>query len=136
MEQKLKHLEFIQSVIARMNGNSFLLKGWCVTLVAALMALSAKDSDKTYLLIGFIPLPAFWLLDAFYIAKERQYRGLYKRVASLAANQIDFSMDANDFRKGKNRWSVAIFSKTLWPFYGTIGLTLAIVICLIRGVHG
>ncbi len=32
MEQKIKHLEFIQAAINRMAGNSFLLKGWTVTL--------------------------------------------------------------------------------------------------------
>jgi hypothetical protein len=33
-ESELKHLEFIQGVIARLANNSFLLKGWSVTLVA------------------------------------------------------------------------------------------------------
>lgn len=32
MENKQKHLEFIQSIINRMAGHSFLLKGWGVTL--------------------------------------------------------------------------------------------------------
>jgi hypothetical protein len=36
---KEKHLELIQAVISRMAGNSFLLKGWSVTLAAALLAL-------------------------------------------------------------------------------------------------
>jgi len=136
MEEKLKHLEFIQNVIARMNSNSFLLKGWCITLVAALIALSAKDSDKTYLLIGFLPLPAFWVLDAFYISKERQYRQLYKKVSSYSPNQIDFSMSTKDFGKGINSWLGCILSKTLWPFYGTITLTLAVVIYLMGKING
>jgi len=36
MEAKLKHLEMIQDVIKRMASNSFLLKGWSLTLVVAL----------------------------------------------------------------------------------------------------
>lgn len=42
MENKLKHLDFLQLVITRMNVNSFSLKGWAVTLVSALFAFAAK----------------------------------------------------------------------------------------------
>ena len=35
MESKIAHLEMVQAVITRMAGNSFLIKGWSVTLVAA-----------------------------------------------------------------------------------------------------
>ena len=35
MEKKIKHLEMIQAVIVRMGNNSFLLKGWSVTLISA-----------------------------------------------------------------------------------------------------
>ena len=76
-ENKRKHLEFIQNVITRMNTNSFLIKGWMVTLVSALFALAAKDSDPRYVLVTFIAIPVFWLLDGFYLSQERQYRGLY-----------------------------------------------------------
>ena len=43
MEQKMKHLELIQEVIKRMANNSFLLKGWTVTLVTGILALASKD---------------------------------------------------------------------------------------------
>jgi len=35
-EDQRKHLELIQAVITRMAGNSFLIRGWSVTLVSAL----------------------------------------------------------------------------------------------------
>lgn len=41
-EDHRKHLEFIQQVLSRANVNSFQLKGWTVTIVAALAALSAS----------------------------------------------------------------------------------------------
>jgi len=37
------HLEMIQAVVARLAQNSFALKGWSVTLVAACLALGAKE---------------------------------------------------------------------------------------------
>src|SRR5947209_16014228 len=61
MESKLQHLAFIQSVIDRMSKNSFLLKGWGVTLVSALFALAAKDANKQYILLAYFPIITFLL---------------------------------------------------------------------------
>lgn len=43
MDNKVKHLEFIQGVVNRLSTDSFLLKGWSVVLVSALFALSASQ---------------------------------------------------------------------------------------------
>lgn len=45
-EDKLKHLEFIEDNIARMNKCSFQMKGWTITLVSALLAVFATTLDK------------------------------------------------------------------------------------------
>ena len=42
--EQLKHLEFIQNVITRMNTNSFQIKTWAVTLVSALLAIFASTN--------------------------------------------------------------------------------------------
>lgn len=42
MEEKMRHLEMIQNVISRMASNSFLLKGWTVTLVVGLLAFATS----------------------------------------------------------------------------------------------
>jgi len=125
---KIKHLEFIQNVITRMNSNSFLVKGWAITLVSALFALAAKDSNMNYVLISYIIIPVFWVLDGFYISRERQYRDLYTIVASKEESMIDFSMNATSFSEGNRTWMAGIFSKTLIPFYGiTIVATLVVM---------
>ena len=117
MEAKIKHLEFIQAVVTRMAQNSFLVKGWCVTLISALYALAAKDADRSYLLVSYIAIPAFWLLDGFFIAVERRYRSLYSEVAKRAASDTDFDLDASRFAKGRGLWVAGVFSKTLLVFY-------------------
>lgn len=48
MESKLKILEMIQGIVNRMSSNSFTLKGWSITLVAAIFALSIQDVNKDY----------------------------------------------------------------------------------------
>ena len=45
MDAKIAHLQMILGVVNRMAGNSFMVKGWSVTLVAALFALAAADTN-------------------------------------------------------------------------------------------
>lgn len=132
MENKIKHLEFLQNVITRMNSNSFLIKGWTITLVSALFALASKDANVNYVLVSYIAIPVFWVLDGFYISQERQYRDLYNEVAAKAETNIDFSMNASGYCKGDRTWLAGIFSQTLIPFYGIAVATTLIVMFLIK----
>lgn len=126
MEESIKkHLEFIQNIIARMNTNSFLIKGWSITLVAALFALAAKDANLRYVLISYLVIPTFWILDGFFISAERQYRDLYDTIR--IGKTTDFAMDVSKFNKGNRTWVCGIFSKTLIPFYGILVLVTILV---------
>jgi hypothetical protein len=127
MENKMKHLEFIQAVITRMNTNSFMIKGWAVTLISALFALAAKDANQKYVIVAYIPLGMFWVLDGFFLCQERQYRKLYDKVRRLSESRIDFSMNATEFNNEDRTWFNGIISKTLYPFYGTL-LAITIVV--------
>lgn len=118
MEEKIKHLEFIQSVITRMNQNSFLIKGWAVTLVSALYALAAKDADLNFVIISYIAIIAFWFLDALYLSMERQYRALYN--VAVKGDVSLFDMNAKPYAVGKNTWQVAFISITIVFFYGLL----------------
>ena len=126
MEKKLKHLEFIQNAINRMANNSFIIKGWCITLVVALIALLEKENiNKNYIPFSFIPLLFFWFLDAFFLKTERQYRRLYADVSKKGKKEIDFSMDITPY---KECYGEALFSRTLLPFYlPLIGIVLVII---------
>lgn len=73
MEGKMRHLELVQGVINRMANNSFMLKGWAVTLVMGIFALTSKDTSRMFLLVAYIPTIVFWLLDAYYLLQERLY---------------------------------------------------------------
>lgn len=129
-ESKLKHLEFIQNVITRMNTNSFLLKGWCVTLVSALFALAAKDANVNYVLVSYIAIPSFWILDGYYLSQERQYRALYDEVR--VKSDTDFSMDASGYCTGKRTWASSAISKTVRIFYGT-AIAVALIVMFAIG---
>jgi len=131
MENKRKHLEFIQGVITRMNTNSFMIKGWAITLVSALFALAANDSNKMYVLLTYVPIPLFWILDGFYLSKERQFRELYEKVAGIKEEDIDFLMNIKEYDKDRNTWLRSMFSSTLIPFYSLFIVVTLIVMFVI-----
>lgn len=122
---KHKHLEFIQTSINRMSGNLFLLKGWSVTLVAALFALAAKDTNKAYILIAYFPLLIFWILDGYFLSHERRFRALYEHVRALKEEDIDFSMDTGAFRADpRMTWLSAMGSRTLVIYYAGLAAVM------------
>ena len=135
MESKLKHLELIQGVINRMAGNSFLLKGWSVTLVSALFALAAKDSNQFFIYLAYFPCVAFWGLDGYFLWQERMYRKLYKNVTEKAPDSIDFDMNAKKFESDVDSWFSICFSVTLRMFHGVIFgvIVLTMVIIVLTG---
>lgn len=124
MENKRKHLELIQNVISRMATNSFMLKGWAVTLVAGIFVLAGKDTDKLYFLVAYIPVIVFWGLDTYYLLQERLYRSLYDKVRQIDENNIDFSLKATpeEFNSCKNSFFSCLFSKTELCFYLPLAL--------------
>lgn len=120
MEKKLKHLDFLQLIITRMNVNSFFLKGWAVTLVAALFAIAAKDSINNYVWITYISTLAFWVLDGYYLSLERQYRDLYDEIREKTEDEIDFDLNAKKYDRASSTWLRSLFSHTLIIFYGIL----------------
>jgi hypothetical protein len=95
LDSKLKHLEFIQAVIARMSNSSFLFKGWAVTIAAALTTFAATDTKvalRVALIAAMISTALFWALDGYYLWLERGFVKLHQQVAAKDPSDIDFSM--------------------------------------------
>ncbi len=132
MESKLKHLEFIQNLINRFNGNGFLIKGWAVTLVAALFALATKDANERYLFVTYMATIVFWLLDAYYLSQERQYRCLYNQVA--IQSETDFSMDARHYAFGPNTWYRSLFALPIYTFYGSLAILPVLLLLIFKNL--
>jgi len=116
MENKRKHLELIQGIINRMSSNSFMLKGWAVTLVAGIFAISAKDADKMYFLVAYIPVIIFWFLDAYYLKQEHLYICLYDEVRQRGEEEIDFCLNAAQYDT-KEEYTKCLLSNTEKWFY-------------------
>ena len=135
MDSKHKHLDIVQGVINRMAQNSFLIKGWTVTLVSALFALSAKDTKPYFIIIAYFPVLMFWLLDAYYLYQERLFRGVYSKVSATDESKIDFSMATDVKSQGIEGYFKALASITLLLFYASMIVVLLVVKYLLYTPH-
>ena len=120
VDLKLKHLEFIQAAISRMNHCSFLLKGWSVTLVSALFALSAKNAEIRFVLVAYFPVIVFWILDGYFLDQEKRYRRLYSLVVADSDEVPSLEMNTSKVESISGSWASAAFTRTLLPFHGVL----------------
>lgn len=121
-----KELDLIQSVISRMAQNSFLVKGWGISLVAIILALTqGKEFDGSnsiivLILVGIL-IFSFWFLDAYFLQLERRYRKHYEWVIQnrdLPGRLLyDLKLKKEYFLK-KDAIPNIMISISLLPFYG------------------
>jgi hypothetical protein len=118
---RVKHLEFIQAAIARLGNNSFLIKGWTLTIAAAIFVVLANRLAWATALVGLVPLVAFWALDGYFLWQERLFRCLYDDARKPDAAVELMSMNTAPYLPLES-WRAAVLSGTLMLFYG--GLTV------------
>lgn len=121
----LKEAEIIQDILKRMASNSFLIKGWTVTLVVVTLLLKGTEYQA---FIAFIPLIVFWRLDAYFLWQERMYRKLYQWIIDNRLRTKEYLLDMNAFRfKDEVQSELKVmFSITLGWFYGSIIVLITI----------
>ena len=114
-DEMIAHLPLIQGVINRMGNNSFLIKGWTVTLVAAIFALAAAGTNQKFIFIALLPIVVFWFLDSYYLKQEKLYRELYNDIATDPSKITAFTMNTKNYKtKSIPR---LMFTISTGPFY-------------------
>jgi hypothetical protein len=119
----VEEVKVIQEIIKRMANNSFLIKGWTITLVVATLLLKG---NQTQIYISLLPLVVFWFLDAYFLQQERLYIKLYEWVINNRLNTYEHLYDMNCYRfkdKVQSRHRI-MFSITLVSFYGLIAILI------------
>jgi hypothetical protein len=109
---RIKHLELISAIISRMGANAFLLKAWSVVIAAAIFTISAKNDDRYAPLIVIFTSAALWVIDAYYLALERQFRSMFQAVAK-STGPADFQMDRLPFNTGRATWCCSLWSPSM-----------------------
>jgi len=123
----IEEIKIVQGIIERMAKNSFMIKGWAITLVVISLLIDGKG---IHCAVAFLPWLVFWILDAFYLRLERCYRKLYEWliVNRKESQKLLFDMKAESrFGHEVDGIFYTMMSKTLLPFYGVI-LVLIIII--------
>lgn len=127
-ERQVKHLELIQRVVARFGTNSFIIKGWALTVSGALYGYTVSHLNWRLALVGLFPVVPFWYLDAYFLYHERLFRCLYDDVRRSSSAIEPFSMHIAGY-KSFQAWRKTVASMTLTVFYGMImavGLTILV----------
>ncbi|MFI1497077.1 hypothetical protein [Streptomyces platensis] len=117
---EVKHLEFLQAVIARHANTSFLVKSWAMTVSGAFVAVATRGPSWKTAAVAVGLATGFWLLDSYYLRQERRFRGLYEKVAGRVSSAVPpFSMDAGQ-HGGPVPWRAVALSRTMLLSYGVL----------------
>lgn len=103
-----KELDLIQNIIQRMANNSFMIKGWAITLFVGLVSFFklSKLSDVILGISLLIIVCSFYYLDAFFLWTERKYRDLY--------NSVIQKRQKNDFNNLYNLSTKEYEKESIW----------------------
>lgn len=135
-DDKRKHLELIQGVINRMASNSFLFKGWSITIIAGLSAFATQGSNTSLMVVPIVSTLLFWSVDAYYLMLERAFINLYNKTATTRPEAINYSLTPEKDDKSFIRWFATFFRRPiLFLFYGTV-LVMLIILLLMLNNYG
>ncbi len=135
---RVKHMELIQAVVARLAGNSFLLKGWALTLTVAIVGFAVNTDSSGLALVALLPIIVFWGLDGYYLHTEWLFRELHRQVRDPESGIKPFFMGATDedfiktLPKGARSQWTTFWRPTLSIFYGALGAATVAVIVILR----
>lgn len=92
---RLKHLDYVQSVVSRMAHSSTQAKSWLLPVVTATFGYALTQQSETVAMLGIAAILLFGYMDASYLRQERAYRRLYNAV--VAGKRVpELSLDPHD----------------------------------------
>jgi hypothetical protein len=131
-EAQQTHLGFIQGIISRQAGNSFLIKGWVLTVTAAVAGFAISQRNWKIAALGLGPLFIFAWLDAYYFRQERLFRCLYNAVVRSDGRIDPFSMDTRIFKSEDNiSWWSIVRSPPFAVLYTALLLSELLIIIIL-----
>lgn len=92
---RLKHLDYVQSIVARMAKSSTQAKSWLLPVAVATFGYALTQRSGTVALLGVAAILLFGYMDASYLRQERVYRLLYHEVVA-GKGVPELSLDPHD----------------------------------------
>ena len=131
-EKRIMYLQMIEGIIDRLSNKSGNVKGFAVTVVAGVTALSFKDTSPYVLLLSFLTVVLFLWMDLYYLGMERKYRFFYKQVCD--GREVDFSLSLDlkesEVYEAKATKLQCLTSQSIYYFYIPLGILMATILIL------
>lgn len=128
-----KEIDLIEGCINRMAKNSFLIKGWTISLIGIVLAMMPKGEPVALFygcIILMLAVIAFWNLDAFYLNKEKMFIKLYETVVLLRLNGNDDKLYNLNCNRMKDKVKgIRLLSPSLIAFY--LPPILLLIMCML-----
>lgn len=129
-----RQVDRYQAIVTRLGNNSLQVKTWCVTALAAVVAIAANGDLPELLLVGLVVLTTFCfcLLDAYYLSLERHFRDesarLVERAPILSGDdwQALYQIEGPSGSRSWGRILGCARSLAISPFYVGVGLLLLV----------
>ena len=138
-QELYKEIDLIQGCINRMSKNSFMVKGWALTIFMGVITISKMEVINNFWLLActvLAPYLSFWMLDAFFLHQERKYRRMYAWVIQERKKgnmEHQYNLNPKRFNADVGCWLQSFLSKTLLLFYGIP--TVVIVALIARLIY-
>lgn len=125
------YLQFLQNNVSRMNSNSAQAKGWCIAIVAALLAIYAETKNVMFLWICLLPIVAFCIMDTLYLQQEHKFIGMYNDFIKDKEDKPGvYEMPMKKYVKGFCGFLKALFSLSVILMYGIMAGIIIVLLCL------
>jgi len=132
---RVKQLEMVQAIVARVAGNGASLKNWCITVTTAVCGFAISVRRPLVALVAVVFILLFALLDAQYLRVERQFRALFGKLRSEDWGTFpSFEIDLTNAPHVS--YSSVLLSWSIVNFYVPLAVAVAIVVLIARRLYG
>ena len=107
------HMTMLQGIVQRMAANSASCKTWCITIVSAVVVAVADKGNANLLWIAALPIPAFFMLDVYYLGLERGFRESYNK--RFAEHKTAQAFRADSLSVGRHEVTTGESPAGPWP---------------------
>jgi hypothetical protein len=128
---RVKELELVQAVVARLASYGATLKNYCVTLTTAAAGVALTLQRPAAIFLALLPIIVCAILDAQYLRNERRFRALYHQMRAQDWS-IPPTFDISTHAAPRSPYFSALFSWSIATFY--ISLCVAVIgVALLAG---
>lgn len=129
-EEQSKALDYIENIVSSMRDASFKCKEFSIIICSAFLTIYAtvNPTPKMMVLLCAPVLLIFWIIDSFYLFKEREFIKEYKRIVKMTEDEMKSKNPLLFSAKlGIKKGLIPYFKSLCWSM-STIALYLPLII--------